>query len=381
MANLSKVVDQFKKLSFSQKDVIFRVLCEKVEGDNDGQTINRLEKSLTRVLVKRFEKRSTRGINSALKTFSKTDSLFTKKDGNKVIKALEIAYKNIEVGTSSRVKSDIKEIYILNKKRFAKRFGLSTIEKKLYYQKPVYNKVCKQVGEIKVEIKSCKWQHLNKKYADHALIKVADFSDADEKIYANLAALENIAIGDHFPKTLKRNVSSLIQKGVLEKGLNKKQAGEFLRKELTRRLGGKVSAVPPSIAKQGLNATTAYYEGLNATHVTFARNFGQLQMMQEAGIEKYIWDSIIDNRTSMICAQMNGRIFTVESSLSIMNKVVGADDVETLHNVAPFKRNLSEFGLKEGKKLSNANASASLQKAGVGLPPIHFRCRSEINPF
>lgn len=370
--NLSKVVKSFKKLPFSQKEIVFNALCRKVEGDNDGLAINRIEKALTRYLVKKFDTRSTRGINNALKTFSKTEKPFTRKDGDKVIKALETAYKGLGLVTSNRVKQDTKEVYIKNKEKFASRFSLSPVEKKLFFQ-----------GSTgKVEVKSFKWKNLQKSFrGNQELIKVATFSEADEIIYFNLARIEAIAIGDHFPKTLKPNVNSLIEKGVLAKGLNKKQAGEFLRLELTRRLGGKVSAVPPGIAKQGLNATTAYFEGLNATHITFARQFGQLQMMSEAGIQKYIWDSIIDNRTSLICVQMNGRIFEVETSVTLMNRIIDSKDVAELQNVAPFKRDLSEFGLKEGQKLDNSKVSAELQRAGVGLPAVHMRCRSEVNPF
>ena len=64
-----------------------------------------------------------------------------------------------------------------------------------------------------------------------------------------------------------------------------------------------------------------------------------------------------------------------------MNKILAADDVAELQQIAPFQKDLSAFGLGAGQKLESRSAAEALAKAGIMMPPIHFRCRSEVNPF
>ena len=102
--------------------------------------------------------------------------------------------------------------------------------------------------------------------------------------------------------------------------------------------------------------------------------------MSEAGVTQVQFSAVIDHRTSEVCLQMNGRIFTIEQAKTNMDNILGQDSIEGLKTVAPWFRDLSSFGVGAGEKLTDSITSSRLAEAGVIIPPLHFRCRSEIVP-
>ena len=164
-------------------------------------------------------------------------------------------------------------------------------------------------------------------------------------------------------------VSKILEES-LEKGLNHQDASLLLEQELTKTLGGNISAALPASVAQGQASTTAYFEMLNATNVTYARNFAHINLMNEGGIIRLVFDSILDRTTSQVCTQMNGKEFTIEQALIHQEKVLSAENVEALKVIAPFTRTIDTKA-----------SSADLAAAGVIVPPLHGKCRSELNPF
>lgn len=325
-----------KRFNYDERLMIYNLLGEVIEKatNNIQSKMDRIEKNLVRYIVDHWNNIATKGINKVLDVNSLGDQskLYTNKDLDRTMFVLDSRFKNIEKDLKKRLKKDMEEIYSLNLKMFSDKYG----SKKINIQK-------------------------------------AKFTKADQYIIDNVSRLELTAIGDHYPKNLKPNVSKLIKQGVIEKGLNKAQAGEFLKINLTKKLGGNL-AVPPSVKAQGQASINAYFKNLSATNVTVAQNFGQINFMREAGIKSYIWRSVIDNTTSEICLQMNGRIFEVQQAFNQMEKMLEVDSVEQLKEVAPFKRNLNEFNIKEGQGLDNPKVSETLVKAGITMPPVHMAC-------
>lgn len=373
----TKIIEGFRSLPFEQKEQVFQKLStkfQKAETDNDGKKINQIEKGLTRALATSWNNTSTKAIGKALRTFGNSTKRFSKKDADKVLSSLTKSYKGVEKKTKARVEKDLEEIYKINKVRFGNDFKLSSPKES---KKEVLtfkyfdfdNDLGTVVGKEKV-IKS--WTTTD-------FLKAVTFGAIDKAAYENLARLENVSIGDHFPKTMKPKVSRILEE-TLEKGLNQQDASVFLEQELTATLGGNTAGALPASVATGKASTAAYYEMLNATNVTYARNFGQINLMREVGIQSLIFNAIIDRTTSVVCNQMNGRIFTIEQAVTHQQKVLDAANVEALKEFAPFTRNLSDFGLKEGQKLNSAKTSASLAAAGVIIPPLHGRCRSELQP-
>jgi len=325
-------------------ETIERVL-NKVEGDNDGSKINRTEKSLTRTLVKVHNDTATRANRRAIKTFNtKSEKPFTKTDMNRLVRSLSNSFTGMENKTVKRVETDFDNIYKTAKVRFSRQNNV------------IAKRKIKKANE---------------------LAQGVSFDIIDEATIAKLSELSSVAIGDHFPANLKPRVTNSITKNVLEKGMNKAQAGEFLKKELTRINGGNAfSSTPASIQAQGLKSVNAYYEGLSATNVTLARNFANVQHMVDAGILRVQFDAIIDNRTSQICSQMDGRIFTIEQVTAFRDQYLEADSVEAVKGFATWHKNVGSIpGNSKGLDIS----SADLASAGVIVPPLHFRCRSELS--
>jgi len=174
----------------------------------------------------------------------------------------------------------------------------------------------------------------------------------------------------------------MIKEGVVDKGLNKVNAGKFLERQLTARLGGKafLQSVPPSYAVRGASGVTSYHKMLSATHTNFARNFGQINAMAQAGVARYRIDATIDRLTSKICSQMDGRTFELTMAQEHMNQVLDAKDVDEIKGFAPWRKDLSQFNLKEGKKLDNVDAARVLTENGMSMPPYHGSCRTDVNP-
>jgi len=380
--NIQKVLKSFEQLPFSKKEKIFNVMSERAEKaskDQDGPKINRIEKGLTRALVKSWNTTTNKAIRQALAKIPKNEKRFTQKTMNKVLASLDSSYKGVEKKTAKRVKQDLKEIYKIEKTGFGKKFKLKQLDentKVVTFKTLAWNEDQTKIIDYIQTIKSVKAENFNME-----VCKATTFGVVDAEAYENIARLENISIGDHYPKTLKPGVSKAIQEGVLEKGLNNADAGVFLKQKLTSSLGGNVNgALPASIAK-GQASTNAYFEMLNATNTTYARNFAHVNLSHEAGITQLVFQALLDRLTSQICQQMDGRVFTIEQALTIQSKVLGAENVEELKTIAPFQRSLSEFKLDVGKKLDDPKTSAKLAEAGVMVPPLHGRCRSELQPL
>lgn len=369
--------ESFKQLPFEKKEAMFNLLSEKMEkatDDGDGDKINRIEKSMVRALTKNWNSVSTKAINKALKTFPKNEKRFTKKDSDKVLRSLDSSYKNVENKTKSRVEEDLEAIYRVNKVRFGKQFKLNPTDKAVIFQGYHFDPLKKAVVRHNKFVQSIIWQDdLEEK------LKAIEIGINDRLAFENLARLQNTAIGDHYPKTLKPRVSKTLQKA-LDRGLNHADTSATLESELTQILGGEASSIPASVGT-GKASTAAYFEMLSATNVTYARNFGQIELMSEVGITELVFQAIIDNLTSVVCTQMDGRVFTIEQAIEHRNKVLEMPDVESLKEFAPFRRNLDDFKLTAGTDLTRPEVQDKLAKAGVIVPPLHGRCRSELNPL
>lgn len=384
-----KWLEAFKNLPYEKKEELFNALAEKLDKAKENPAdakVARIEKGLTRALTKSWHNTSTKAVNKALKVIPKNDKRFSQKMADKVLASLTKSYKGVEKKTEKRVSNDMEEIYKVNKVGFGKQFKLSSSDEKskqlifmgkrldpLTKEVVPYNSIVQSIDHIE------RFKKSGRKLED--ILKAVEFGTLDTEAYDNLARLENVAIGDHFPATLKGRVSSAIQEGVLEKGLTNADAGAFLQQRITEILGGNVAGALPASVAQGQASTTAYFEMLTATNTTFSRSFSQMNLMWEAGITRWQFAAVLDRITSVVCEQMDGRVFTIEQGMAHQKAVLDAENVEALKGIAPFTRNLNAFGLKAGQKLDNAKTSAALADAGVSVPPLHGKCRSEVHPL
>lgn len=111
----------------------------------------------------------------------------------------------------------------------------------------------------------------------------------------------------------------------------------------------------------------AYFEVAAANLVGRARSFSSLASYAEGGVEKHEWISLIDSRSTNLCTQLNGRLFSVTAALGAFEKLEDSKSLEAVKQVSP---------------LLDGNASAEeFIAAGGHSPPAHHACRSTTAPY
>lgn len=137
-----------------------------------------------------------------------------------------------------------------------------------------------------------------------------------------------------------------------------------------------------------------------------ARAAAQVSSFSEAGIAAFLWDSIMDEATSVQCRFLHGKRFTVARALEVFTAIESSEDPEDIRTLNPFMQlgrdplgNEALFvGRGENRRMaarveenavgrknerghfSGDMSAEALAKAGVVAPPAHGSCRSTIVP-
>lgn len=153
---------------------------------------------------------------------------------------------------------------------------------------------------------------------------------------------------------------------------------------------------------------TNYWETVAGQYVNQARTFSLLNSFSDAGIERYVWESVIDEATTEECRFFHGQEFTVAGGVAAMEAVLAASeqDPESVTTVNPWVREgidatgqralyvdrggvrevlarvlESGAGQRDGVgRYGDAVSTSRLEAAGIPWPPIHGKCRSTIIP-
>lgn len=152
----------------------------------------------------------------------------------------------------------------------------------------------------------------------------------------------------------------------LEKGYGRREIAADLREEF-----------------RGVAIAEAYWETAASVHVSRARSFSSAFTYAEAGVESYRWVAIRDSRTTPLCAELDGMIFSVKGALDAFDQLEDAKDLDDMkRRLAPFGRVLGDgqIELSSGALLSPDASAADYQAAGIHMPPAHYRCRSTVVP-
>jgi len=113
------------------------------------------------------------------------------------------------------------------------------------------------------------------------------------------------------------------------------------------------------------NKGVDYFEGLAEHTTNRVRELGKITGYEKAGIESYEIVAVVDDRTSDICLEMNGKIFDVASGVNFRDTILGLSDPADIKNVAAWRTP------DEIKGLSVADLPP-----GMEVPPYHFKCRT-----
>ncbi len=220
------------------------------------------------------------------------------------------------------------------------------------------------------------------------------FTARDERIIDAAAKSQGNYITDRYrnrAEQFSQKAREIVSKG-LGDGLGRKEIGALLRENLT----------DPS-----LRTTESYWETIASIHTTRARSWGQLSGFDEAGIDYFEWESVLDEVTSDQCRWLHGKRFEVAKAIGTFDAVEAAGESKAIEKLQPWIRLgrtgdggaalFVDRGGDSRKMLAQVDASgvgtsdkigsyskdvgeALLQKLGVGVPPAHPRCRSTILP-
>lgn len=127
-----------------------------------------------------------------------------------------------------------------------------------------------------------------------------------------------------------------------------------------------------------------YSKMIVETNGTWARSIGKTNAMERAEFKQYQFVATVDDVTSDICQEMNGKIFTVEDAQNVRDEYLSIDTsdyntaIEQLESFSPFVKQ-TKTGWSAGNK--NYGKDNFLDIPGVMMPPLHPNCRSEIEPI
>lgn len=181
-----------------------------------------------------------------------------------------------------------------------------------------------------------------------------------------------------YARQLSDRIREIGFRTMVQGGLGVETGAKVMRGILTKELslvGGPTAL--ESVAPAKYSGNIAEYSRILTSNVANrVRNFSGLSAMNDAGLERYQIAAVRDRRTSEICIEMDGRIFTVNSGVGLMNRMNDAETPEELKAIHPWvdasaARTIAGTG-------SLGQQSENLAGAGLAIPPYHGRCRTVV---
>lgn len=193
---------------------------------------------------------------------------------------------------------------------------------------------------------------------EQILSATASFNLVDKKALKVLNQHNIYWVGENYGNNLYQSVQK-IGNEIIAQGLSKTEAGKLFEQELGAKL-----------QKYG----SQYWEGFANHVVTRSREMGRVEGYVKAGITRYEIVAVLDEHTSPICWEMNGRVFEVERAVELRDSIINAGDPEDVKEIAPW-RTPEQIAAAAGVEKMADVATEDLP-AGMELPPYHFRCRT-----
>ncbi len=218
----------------------------------------------------------------------------------------------------------------------------------------------------------------------------AKLNETDERIAKFVAESQPNFIRDEYGRRRKqfsRQARAIVAEGVGQ-GIGRREMAE----DLERRLGYKVTK------------SRAYWEVVASTFANRARSWAQMSSFEEAGIERYIFEAVLDKATTDTCRFLHGKKFQTSAGLAKFREVERRRDPEAIKEVTPWVRTVKrEDGTQvlafdrdgervevatvvesavgqddETGKFSSAMSNNQLMQNGLTMPPLHGLCRSTV---
>lgn len=215
-------------------------------------------------------------------------------------------------------------------------------------------------------------------------------TERDRRVTDHLVRTQSHYIRDEYGRrreTFSREARRIVAAG-LEEGLGRDEIAESLERGLT-----------------AAGRSRAYWNVIASTFANRSRVWGNLASFREAGIERYVFEAVLDERTTDQCAALHGRTFETERAIRLYEEVEASPDPEAVRDITPWLRvgrdgegrrvlftedrsgrrttvaevTQSRVGQRDAlPQLRNMRSSGDLAEMGLVMPPLHANCRSTI---
>ena len=192
-----------------------------------------------------------------------------------------------------------------------------------------------------------------------------------EEIYAVLAG-KNIAVNIVFDEIDIRAINAMrnnfywvgkeFNKGFtdrLKDIIESACRGEVARSELAGRLKDEFASE--------LKQSVRYFEGVSDHIISQNQNISTVNQARKYGVKYYKVVAVMDSRTSAICRSMNGRLIPAEHIERQCDNIMNAKDMASKKAAATWAK-------------APYNGRSDKMDSNFGMPPYHFKCRTEIVP-
>ena len=201
-------------------------------------------------------------------------------------------------------------------------------------------------------------------------LKGFSFTLVDERAVKAIQEQQLFWVGE-FVDGFSQSIEDVAREVILEIGEDPIRAGIVLRERLERQF--EYIKIPEGFTGLAKN----YFEGLVANAATVARVQGQLQSFIEADAGAFMIVNPMDERTCPRCSLLDGLEFPIEVGVQQMEAEQDADTIDKVKSAHPWFSESKFVDIRS--KSTDENLARNLDKAGICLPPFHFRCRCTID--
>lgn len=242
-------------------------------------------------------------------------------------------------------------------------------------------------GEAAEEVVAATRAHARR---SQGLAIAADLNALDRRVVRHIVGSQGNFVRDEYGRRLNgfgEEARRIVSQG-LERGLGR----DDLAAELER------AARAALIERQPF-----YWEVVASSFVGQGPSFAQMSGYAEAGIERYVIEAVLDERTTNICRLLDGKTFSVGDALQRFERLERAEQPEDIKQLLPWVRETldpntgnpvlwvdggqgrttiaevtrSAFGTRDDRgEFRGVAADALMRDLGVSFPPFHGLCRS-----
>ena len=217
----------------------------------------------------------------------------------------------------------------------------------------------------------------------------ADFNAVDRRAVRYVTRANCLFVRDEYGRRVEglgREAKRIVAQG-LERGLGREDIAQDL-----------AQAAESSLVRRA----SSYWEVVAASFVGESRSLSQISSYAEAGIERYVISAVLDEHTTDTCRFLDGKVLETGEALRRFERLEASDDPMAIKNERPWVREKvgedgktrlfagesvlaqverSGYGARDDRgEFSRGLSGKELAPLGVGFPPFHGMCRSNVVP-